>query len=306
MKQLYGITGKRKHGKDTLANIIVEKDPEFKIIHFVDRLKEVCGQVFGLTDAQMLDQVQKETPFLTPVAIDDSIEQLRAATSLDIQLHGCIASSPRQLMQYVGTEYIRAASSTYFIDCVRTRLEQCGDKVIIPSTRYPNEADFIRSQGGLIIKVVRPAMQQNDQEAGHASEKSIDEITPEIGVKNDEGEEGLKVFKTLATQLTDGTIMKYFNACTKLVLMVKAFNEEFVSWENETGFHANIGIRYRPETGQKVWEVLDVKEASLLPPSASMLQTAAQLLQEVHNHGFVDNAQGPSDSAPGKSQIISG
>ena len=46
---IIGIVGKKYHGKDTIADIIVIKY-DYRKIHFANPLKEGCRHIFGLTE----------------------------------------------------------------------------------------------------------------------------------------------------------------------------------------------------------------------------------------------------------------
>ena len=56
------------------------------------------------------------------------------------------------------------------------------DHIVYTDVRYPNEADFIRSKGGLIIKVVRPGVQPANN---HVTEKNVDLIQEDVLLHND-------------------------------------------------------------------------------------------------------------------------
>jgi hypothetical protein len=176
-RELYCIAGMKKHGKDTLARFIQEANPKFYITHFADRLKEIAGKVFGLTNEQFNDQDLKEVLFDTPIVMDLSLDALRIETGLDLQKQDKVANNPREILQYFGTEYTRKVQDDYWVQCV---LDDVKDRnnVLIPDTRFPNEAKAIRSVGGLVIKVVRVDMPVSTD--GHASETQVAAIEPDL------------------------------------------------------------------------------------------------------------------------------
>ena len=47
MRKIITITGLKSLGKDTIASIICKYDKNFKIIAFIDRLKDICALMFG-------------------------------------------------------------------------------------------------------------------------------------------------------------------------------------------------------------------------------------------------------------------
>lgn len=187
--ELYGVSGRKGHGKDTFARLVNEAAAEpirrnggsagspFQIKHFAGLLKHIVGRVFGLTEAQVHDPSQKELPLPVPVEMDLFLPGLRQETGLNLLPAQKVARSPRELMQFLGTDYVRAAQADYWIqrllaDVQRTR------RVLVPDTRFPNEALALRSVGGLIIKIVRIDAPSNPDE--HPSETEIDKIEPDL------------------------------------------------------------------------------------------------------------------------------
>ena len=176
-RELYAISGYKKHGKDTLAKFIQEKDPAFYITHFADRLKKIAGKVFGLTNEQFNDQDLKELLFKIPIVMDLYLSAMMDETGLILQRQDKVAKNPREILQYLGTEYVRKVQDNYWIQCVIDEIDG-RSKVLIPDTRFINEANAIRSIGGLIIKVVRVDVPASTD--GHASETQVAEIKPDL------------------------------------------------------------------------------------------------------------------------------
>jgi len=181
--ELYGISGRKGHGKDTFARLVVEaaqgygKASDFTVTHFAGALKRIAGRVFGLSDAHMHDPALKATPLAVSIEMDVYLEGLRAETGLPLRPAGKVASSPRELMQFLGTEYVRHANPNYWVQRV---LDEVRDtrRVLVPDTRFPNEAEALRSKGGLIIKIVR--IDADVDPDAHASEAEIDLIDPDL------------------------------------------------------------------------------------------------------------------------------
>lgn len=181
---VYGISGLKGHGKDTLAKYIQSErvaygeGPAFKVTHFATRLKTLCKHIFRLTEADMHDMAKKESPLPRPIAMDLYLTSMRKTTGLNITIKGKIAKTPREVMQYFGTEYVREAQDDYWIQCVLKEIKLAKDFVLIPDTRYPNEADAIRSIGGRVIKVERTDFPSNTD--GHSSETEMAKIDPDL------------------------------------------------------------------------------------------------------------------------------
>ena len=188
-REVYGITGSKGHGKDTFARLVQEecaKQAEsrrgtakttFEVGHFAGALKRMSARIFGLTEDQMHDPARKEEPLKAPLHLDLFVGAMQNETGLPIRPAGKVATTPREVMQFFGTEYVRRAQDDYWVQ----RL--LGDtasqrRVLVPDTRFPNEAEALRSVGGRIIKVVRiDAPASTD---GHASEKEMASIEPDL------------------------------------------------------------------------------------------------------------------------------
>jgi len=66
--------------------------------------------------------------------------------------------TPRWILQYWGTDVIRNAfHDNFWIASLENKLRTAQDDVVISDCRFPNEIKAIRSQGGVVIRVVRGA-----------------------------------------------------------------------------------------------------------------------------------------------------
>jgi hypothetical protein len=154
---LIGIAGRKRHGKDTIGDYLV-KNYGYTKIGFADALKIGCQHIFGLTNEQLYGD-------------DKEIEDTFWKTS------------PRTILQYVGTDLFRNQLSTImpeiedniWIKVVeKTILENPDKKYVITDVRFENELAFIKKYGGLTIKVQRDALLFNVD--AHASEAFIDNL----------------------------------------------------------------------------------------------------------------------------------
>ncbi len=192
--QIIGVCGKKRHGKDSVGRIL-KSQYGFKQTAFADAVKRVAMDVYGLSWDQCYGEEQEK-------------EDLIPYWDM----------SPRQIMQLIGTEVGRnihkdtwvrhtlnnisaAAAGQHYLrrdDVNREffRSKQLCSKWVITDVRFPNEAEAIWSQGGQIWKVQRPGSSSED---AHASETSVDLITPDITIQNDGSLEDLsrKVFQNM-------------------------------------------------------------------------------------------------------------
>jgi len=158
---LIGIKGPKGHGKSAAASALVEDG--FICRPFAKPLKQVVKIVYGLTDEEMEDTALKETPlsrypFLTP----------------------------RHILQYVGTEMFRNfIGDTWVRAFEREAAKELdeGYSIVVPDLRFPNEAEAIRSLGGMIIEVYDPRKPTPlDQ---HPSETLSKSIEADVLIRND-------------------------------------------------------------------------------------------------------------------------
>jgi hypothetical protein len=137
----------------------------------------MAGRIWGLSYEQLWGE-GKETPLPCPIHMDEALPAMRQETGLDIKPAGMIALSSREIMQYFGTEYVRAAQDCYWIEKLKADV-RCGGDVLVPDTRFPNEADAIRSMGGKILKIVRVDFMESGKDK-HASEQGQASIVPDV------------------------------------------------------------------------------------------------------------------------------
>ena len=152
------ISGKARHGKDTvaelLADVLKENGKRVLVTHYADLLKYVCKTFFGW------DGVKDE--------------------------------KGRELLQYVGTDKVRAVSPDYWANFVVSILSIFGDQwdyVLVPDTRFPNEYEIYRAFGmdAMIVRVIRPnyISTLTGQQLQHPSETAMDDYPFDVFFVND-------------------------------------------------------------------------------------------------------------------------
>ena len=161
MIPLIGLTGRKRAGKDTSADYLCAKYG-YKKAAYADPLKTACQCLFGLREDQLYNQSLKEEP--------DPYWKL----------------TPRYLMQFLGTDLLRKQfDPDIWIKLMEKKIGS-GEGWIITDVRFRNEAEFIKSRGGIIIKIVRPSIDIADD---HESE--VQDISYDYLVNNDKGLEQL-------------------------------------------------------------------------------------------------------------------
>jgi hypothetical protein len=188
--QLIGLTGPAGAGKDTVAQCL-QAAAGFHITAFADPLRDEVANAFGIPVEFLTAREAKEYP-ISALAIcrcSDAGFRLTMAGQLSMA-----PRSPRQIMQWWGTEYRRAQDVTWWTKRTNHRIEMArlhGDPLAITDVRFPDEADLIRRHGGSIWQVKRPGLQAT--EGTHASAVTGNEFAPDVVIENDGGLDDLRM-----------------------------------------------------------------------------------------------------------------
>lgn len=177
MAKIIGFHGIAGAGKDTAAATIKEAEKNTDIFAFAGPLKEACKLLFNFSHEQMYDQILKEV-------YDERWER-----------------SPREILQWLGTDILRTQiNEDFFVMNMKQRIESSeADYIIISDVRFDNEAEFIRSLGGKVIKIVRNmgGESKNDgkttKHSEHITERGISPALIDAYVENNAS---IQEFKT--------------------------------------------------------------------------------------------------------------
>ena len=154
MIHLIGLSGKRGSGKDTVARLLQQLQPErsWLIRSFGDAIKTVSAALAGEDVAPYYSQVGKAE--LLPV----------------------FGRTRGEMLQQVGSA-LRAWEPLVWVDAFFAALpnDAC---VLVPDVRFANEADPIRARGGLMVRIEGdPLHQRGDgtRDDNHPSEVAMDD-----------------------------------------------------------------------------------------------------------------------------------
>lgn len=170
---ILGICGRKQHGKDTFASELIKNIPTFRKASFATRLKEICAKVYGLNMVQFEDEAGKGMLLANPIDLDSKLQELRWETGLvAITAHGLVANTPRQVLQYIGTDYVRSVDPGYWLRVVAAHFGcHPQDDYVVPDVRFSNEAETLRKAGGKILRIVRfSKVYKGEEKVEHASE----------------------------------------------------------------------------------------------------------------------------------------
>lgn len=203
MRKVVGLMGLRGSGKDTVANFLVT-DAGWKRIGFADGLYREVAEAFGVTVEFLGNRDTKELPqpeLALMHCSDDAfvtvmLREAEANLAQGELVAACLAQprSPRQIMQYWGTEYRRATvRNDYWREQVRAHvLARPDDNFVITDVRFPDEATTVTDLGGTLARVVRPDLAGSaDPALMHASEQAMLNYEVPAVFVNAEGPQGL-------------------------------------------------------------------------------------------------------------------
>jgi hypothetical protein len=163
-KVIFGITGQKYNGKDTVGSYLIE-NKNFKKFSFAEPIKDVSKLLFGFNDEQVNGK-EKET--------------------IDVKWN----VTPRTIMQFIGTEMFRKMmpqvipniGEDFWVTLTMNKVNEYKNNVVITDVRFDNEIAAIRKNGGKIIRVVRPGIKSTST---HESEINILNLKVDYEVIND-------------------------------------------------------------------------------------------------------------------------
>lgn len=151
---LIGLTGRAGCGKTTVASYL-EHEHGFHAVGFADPILEMLCSLFahcGIDAAWATERSLKELP-----------------TALGF--------SYRHLAQELGTGWGRGLKDTFWLRVASLAVSPAldrGEDVVISDVRYPNEADWVVANGGMVVRVLRAG--RNAEVRPHESEQYTDDM----------------------------------------------------------------------------------------------------------------------------------
>lgn len=185
---MIGLTGLANAGKDTAAAVLCQHLGAHSMA-FADALRDEVSEAFGIERAHLTLRESKEVPTralrLESCADNAFVARIvnhYAAGAADGGVEGeqldlAAPRSPRQIMQWWGTEYRRANDRFYWIKKASQRVYRAIDTlhprvIVMTDVRFENEAALVRRFSGQLWQVVRPgsAPTTSSTTQAHASE----------------------------------------------------------------------------------------------------------------------------------------
>jgi hypothetical protein len=181
---ILALSGKKKSGKDTVANFLVS-DQNFNKLALATPLKELLQRVFNLDKSLLHDDDKKDEELDYTITIDYyHLDKMREIISeewgfpIDYEarerieeFHGMEIRTPRQLMQTIGTDLIRNnISDNVFIILLLEKIKTAERPIVITDARLENERHTLREIGAVMGLVKRAIPNSEDS---HISENDL-------------------------------------------------------------------------------------------------------------------------------------
>lgn len=157
--KIIGLGHRKRVGKNQLGNYLVELGPEYGFkysftVSFASALKQKASELFGWAGMQD-ENYYERNPELRSIVLPK------------------VGKTPRQIMIEFGMKLREIHPDIWLnltMDEICKQNSKVGDGVlaVITDVRFPNEAEKVKSLGGLVIKVVRPDIPDTDDAADSA------------------------------------------------------------------------------------------------------------------------------------------
>jgi len=211
--KVIGLVGPKGSGKDTVAAMLKDAKRSHGKISFAGPLKEMISKVFEIPIQVLNDPILKEKAFATPIVLtprnlraikhecmerldrfsEDGSEVLYFPDKASITgLEGREMRSPRELMQIIGTDFIRTRIYTEyhtraaFTEKALSKLVKSG-VYCVTDIRFVNEYEFLAEKFGadfVCFYVERPEAEENLKSATHPSELESQTIKKMLPAEN--------------------------------------------------------------------------------------------------------------------------
>lgn len=191
---IIGLAGPAGCGKDTVANLLATHF-HFTTLAFADRLRfEVC-QAFSVSLSTLTHRPTKEEA-IPELALERCLDNNFTSAMLRTvfkTFEGSVEEfmeqprSPRQIMQWWGTEYKRSQLPNYWTQILVQRVNHqqllYQLRHVITDVRFENEAQAVRNTGGVVWQVKRPGIEATGT---HTSDVDGSQFAPAAIINNNQ------------------------------------------------------------------------------------------------------------------------
>lgn len=180
-----GLTGHHNTGKTTVAQLL-ETHADARAMAFSDGIYAEVAQAFGCSILDLASPLGKTHPqrllALQHCADKAFVECVQAHAEDDLQT----PRTPRQILEWWGSEYRRTQAPDYWLECIRSRIfhlrmHSCRRPIVLADVYKRNEAEMIRNMGGTIWRIERPG---HEQRTTHATSTEHLQIQADLTLHN--------------------------------------------------------------------------------------------------------------------------
>lgn len=156
MRKIVALVGAKGSGKTTAKNIIAEyckvNNINFKTLAFASKLKEVSAKAFDLDLDYFHSPLKKEGYLEDPISLkkehlDIFVEEFKLKELYNFDKHGrslvsTVFEKPRQILQILGTEFLRSIKNSIHVDATLKELPESG-LAVFEDVRFINEFEAV-------------------------------------------------------------------------------------------------------------------------------------------------------------------
>jgi hypothetical protein len=170
-----GLTGYAQAGKDTVGSILVERG--YKRLSFADNVREAIWRLNPMVPRRVFSDYNDDYDVWHTA---QEWVELWGWERVKVDL-----PEMRRLLQVMGTEVGREMfGEESWVEMVARQVSQ-HEKVVITDVRFPNEAAFVRSVGGRVIRIERLGNRPVNQHASEKLDFRVDMVIPNNGTIED-------------------------------------------------------------------------------------------------------------------------
>lgn len=140
---LIAFTGLKGSGKSTAAELIADHY-DYRVVSFADKVREIAAKLFGFDLAKLKDPDYKE----------EYVEEL--------------GKTRREVLQWVGMTMRDTYGADFWIRKMEENIREANNRwphrnYVIDDVRFPNEAEWVKQQGGVVCGIVDTNIMHEDE-----------------------------------------------------------------------------------------------------------------------------------------------
>lgn len=168
---IIGLAGRMRSGKGTLADVCAEHG--YKRLYFALPLKQLCAK-FMKTTVEQIDEWKNRNENITITFSQNDIRFFSEETGISMRnlldaMSGKHVNNIRELLQFIGTDVIRAYNENWHVDKIRDMIDE-NENYVLEDVRFRNEVSMINEFGGITWFIVKPDL---NNVSHHISEESL-------------------------------------------------------------------------------------------------------------------------------------